>query len=231
MSWLDQFLIGVSNLAANGIAATKERGLNFIAGSNITITAVDNQTLARTDVTISAPLVGGTPGGSLGGASVSVATVLQADGTAGKFPVIAYDSPWAQVTSGSTSIYAIETVAKAFSTTGNTLVTTTFQASANSRLYKVQATLAGLCTGGASGTVGHAYYVEFEGLVYQSSGGATTWNSGSGATAGTAETIGTSLAAPTVALTISGGNFSLNVTGPTSVNADWTAVIQVQTVA
>ena len=59
MSWLDPYFIGISNILVNGIAATKERAFNLIAGSGVTITYADNPSSARTDVTITSTGGGG----------------------------------------------------------------------------------------------------------------------------------------------------------------------------
>ncbi len=65
MSWLDSFFIGVSNLLVNGVSQTKERGVNLVAGTNVTITASDNPSSGRADVTIASTGGGGsTPTGT-----------------------------------------------------------------------------------------------------------------------------------------------------------------------
>jgi hypothetical protein len=52
MAWFDPYFIAISNLFVGGTQQVKERGVNLIAGTNVTITAVDNAAAARTDVTI-----------------------------------------------------------------------------------------------------------------------------------------------------------------------------------
>jgi hypothetical protein len=86
VSWLDPYFIGVSSVFVNGAAVTKERGLNLIAGSNVTLSFADNPTNARTDVTIAATGGGGSFTALTGDAtstSTGGATAVVGLGTAG----------------------------------------------------------------------------------------------------------------------------------------------------